>query len=51
MDTNTQQDGGYEVPKVAVLGTLSDLTLHNTNGEKTDAFFSAGTPFGDVTFS
>jgi len=41
----------YEPPRIEAVGTVQDLTLGNTTGNKLDDNFSVGTPFGDLTFS
>ena len=41
----------YEAPELQVLGSVEELTLANATGPKTDAFFEAGTPEDELTFS
>lgn len=41
----------YIAPAVEDLGSLEELTLAQSGGSRLDADFSAGTPFGDLTFS
>lgn len=41
----------YVPPTVEDLGSLQELTLGQSQGSSLDADFSAGTPFGDLTFS
>ncbi|MFL5845916.1 MAG: putative RiPP precursor [Solirubrobacteraceae bacterium] len=41
----------YTPPVVEDLGSLLDLTQHNSDGASTDATFPAGTPRGSITFS
>ena len=47
----TQDNGGYEAPKVEALGTITDLTLANGPQVKLDQSFPAGTDRGDLTTS
>lgn len=41
----------YVAPDLQDLGSVADLTLGGNNGGFLDADFSAGTPFGNLTFS
>ncbi|MGH3520980.1 MAG: lasso RiPP family leader peptide-containing protein [Haloechinothrix sp.] len=41
----------YVTPAVEDLGSLHELTQGQSTGDSLDADFSAGTPFGDLTFS
>lgn len=41
----------YVAPELEELGTVAELTLGAAEGSKLDADFSAGTLFGDITFS
>lgn len=41
----------YVPPAVEDIGSLHELTLGQATGTHLDADFSAGTPFGDLTFS
>jgi hypothetical protein len=41
----------YVAPAVEELGSVNELTLGQSTGGSLDADFSAGTPFGDLTFS
>lgn len=41
----------YVAPALEDLGSLHELTLGQSQGSRLDADFTAGTPFGDVTFS
>jgi len=41
----------YIAPGVEDLGSLHELTLGQSRGTHLDADFTAGTPFGDLTFS
>lgn len=41
----------YVAPAVEDLGSLEELTLGQSNGSRLDADYSAGTLFGDLTFS
>lgn len=41
----------YEAPSLDDLGSIAELTLGGANGGALDADFSAGTAFGDLTFS
>jgi hypothetical protein len=41
----------YVPPTVEELGTVHELTLGQSGGERLDADFAAGTLFGDLTFS
>lgn len=41
----------YVAPAVEDLGSLQELTLGQSNGSRLDADYSAGTLFGDLTFS
>lgn len=41
----------YIAPAVEDLGSVEELTLGQTNGNRLDADYSAGTLFSDLTFS
>jgi len=41
----------YVPPAVEDLGSLSELTLGQSQGRRLDADFAAGTLFGELTFS
>lgn len=41
----------YVAPTVEDLGSVQELTLGGADGSNLDADFSAGTPYGDLTFS
>lgn len=41
----------YVAPALEDLGSLHELTLGQSGGSRLDADFSAGTLFGDLTFS
>ncbi len=41
----------YIAPVVEDLGSLHELTLGQSSGTRLDADFTAGTQFGDLTFS
>lgn len=41
----------YEKPVLRAHGKVEDLTKGGASGPATDAFFPAGTPLTDVTFS
>jgi hypothetical protein len=41
----------YEAPRVVDYGTLVALTAAQSDGERTDRDFPAGTPKNDLTFS
>jgi len=41
----------YVAPAVEDLGSLPELTLGQSSGSRLDADYSAGTLFGDLTFS
>jgi hypothetical protein len=41
----------YVAPDLEDLGSVAELTLGSSNGSRLDADFSAGTSFGDLTFS
>ncbi len=41
----------YVIPAVEDIGSLHELTLGQSEGSRLDADFSAGTEFGDLTFS
>lgn len=41
----------YVAPTVEDLGSLHELTLGQSSGDRLDSDFSAGTLFGDLTFS
>ncbi len=41
----------YVAPEVEDLGSVAELTLGGSRGAHLDADFSAGTAFGDLTFS
>lgn len=41
----------YVAPAVEDLGSVRELTLGQSSGSRLDADFSAGTLFGDLTFS
>lgn len=41
----------YTAPKLTRLGDLASLTAGQDRGTKLDQDFSAGTDFGDLTFS
>lgn len=41
----------YVAPDLEELGTVAELTLGATEGNRLDADFAAGTLFGDITFS
>lgn len=41
----------YVAPAVEDLGSLQELTLGQSSGSRLDADYSAGTAFGDLTFS
>ena len=41
----------YVAPVIMDLGPVHELTLAQAGGSRLDADFSAGTPFGDLTFS
>jgi hypothetical protein len=41
----------YIAPAVEELGSVRDLTWGQSTGSKLDADYSAGTLFGDLTFS
>jgi hypothetical protein len=41
----------YETPRIEDHGDLTELTAGASTGELTDAYFPAGTPKGNLTFS
>jgi hypothetical protein len=41
----------YVAPELEDLGAVAELTLGGSRGSRLDADFSAGTAFGDLTFS
>lgn len=41
----------YVAPSMEDLGSVQELTLGQSTGTHLDADFSAGTAFGDLTFS
>jgi len=41
----------YAQPKLTAYGSVEVLTQAAATGTRTDATFTVGTPFGDVTFS
>ncbi|MGH3834139.1 MAG: lasso RiPP family leader peptide-containing protein [Pseudonocardiaceae bacterium] len=41
----------YVAPAVEDLGSLHELTLGQSSGSHLDADYTAGTAFGDLTFS
>ena len=44
-------DKAYEVPKLALVGTLEQMTLATGSGNRLDASFPTTTPKGSLTFS
>lgn len=51
MHKAVQEHRQYTRPELIRVGSLESLTEGHKTGGKTDAFFPAGTPKGDVTFS
>jgi len=51
MTRSTKQGSGFEKPVVRDFGSLVELTVMMSDGERTDAAFPQGTPKGDITFS
>jgi hypothetical protein len=41
----------YIAPDLEDLGSMTELTLGGSSGSRLDADFSAGTAYGDLTFS
>lgn len=41
----------YEAPRLTVIGSVSEVTAMNQDGDFTDDAFPANTPRGDLTFS
>ena len=41
----------YTTPKLTELGTVRELTLGQSTGDRLDADFADGTPFSELTFS
>jgi hypothetical protein len=51
MTAISKHGSGFETPVIRDFGSLVDLTVMMSDGERTDATFPQGTPKGDITFS